>query len=136
MCAQSCSHGQLFETPWTVAHQAPVSMEFFRQEYWSGLPFPPPGDLLDPRIEPTSLCLPHWQADSLPPSHLENLIILLCLVTQSCPTLCNPMDCSPPGCSVHGDSPSKNTGVGCHALLQGIFPIGDQTQVSHTAGRF
>ena len=136
MCAQSCSHGQLFETPWTVAHQAPASMEFFRQEYWSGLPFPPPGDLLDPRIEPTSLCLPHWQADSLPPSHLENLIILLCLVTQSCPTLCNPMDCSPPGCSVHGDSPSKNTGVGCHALLQGIFPIGDQTQVSHTAGRF
>ena len=42
-------------------------------------------------------------------------------VTKSCPTLCNPMDCSPPGSSVHGDSPGKNTGVGCHALLQGIF---------------
>ena len=41
---------------------------------------------------------------------------------QSCLTLCNPMDCSPPGSSVHGDSPDKNTGVGCHALLQGIFP--------------
>ena len=41
---------------------------------------------------------------------------------QSCPTLCNPMDCSPPGSSVHGDSPGKNTGVGCHALLQRIFP--------------
>ena len=41
---------------------------------------------------------------------------------QSCPTLCDPMDCSLPGSSVHGDSPSKNTGVGCHALLQGIFP--------------
>ena len=41
---------------------------------------------------------------------------------QSCLTLCNPMDCSPPGSSVHGDSPGKNTGVGCHALLQGIFP--------------
>ena len=40
---------------------------------------------------------------------------------QSCPTLCDPMDCSPPGSSVHGDSPGKNTGVGCHALLQGIF---------------
>ena len=40
-------------------------------------------------------------------------------VTQSCLTLCNPMDCSPPGSSVHGDSPGKNTGVGCHALLQG-----------------
>jgi len=47
---------------------------------------------------------------------------LLCLVTQSCLTLCNPKDCSPPGSSVHGDSPGSNTGVGCHALLQGIFP--------------
>ena len=40
---------------------------------------------------------------------------------QSCPTLCDPMDCSPPGSSVHGDSLGKNTGVGCHTLLQGIF---------------
>ena len=46
----------------------------------------------------------------------------VCLVTQLCLTLCNPKDCSPPGSSVHGDSPGKNTGVGCHALLQGIFP--------------
>ena len=46
----------------------------------------------------------------------------LCLVTQSCPTLCDPMDCSLPGSSVQGDSPGKNTRVGCHALLQGIFP--------------
>ena len=46
----------------------------------------------------------------------------LCLVTQSCPTLCDTMDCSPPGSSVHGDSPGKNTGMGCHALLQRIFP--------------
>ena len=47
---------------------------------------------------------------------------MLYLVTQLHPTLCDPMDYSPPGSSVHGDSPSKNTGVGCHALLQGIFP--------------
>ena len=47
---------------------------------------------------------------------------VLCLVTQLYLTLCNPMDCNPPGTSVHGDSPGKNTGVGCHALLQGIFP--------------
>ena len=46
----------------------------------------------------------------------------MCLVTQSCPPLCNPMDCSPPGSSVHRDSPGKNSGVGCHAHLQGIFP--------------
>ena len=46
----------------------------------------------------------------------------VCLVAQSCPTLCNPVESSPPGSSVHGDSPGKNNGVGCHALLQGIFP--------------
>ena len=52
----------------------------------------------------------------------------LCLVAQSCLTLCNPMDCSLPGSSVHGDSPGKNTGIGCHALLQGIFPQGRGTE--------
>ena len=46
---------QVFVTPWTVAHQAPLSMEVFRHEYWSGLPLPPPGDLPDPGIEPASL---------------------------------------------------------------------------------
>ena len=47
---------------------------------------------------------------------------MLCLVTQLCLTLCDPMDCSPLGSSVHGDSPGKNTGGGCHALLQGLLP--------------
>ena len=51
----------------------------------------------------------------------RELHCVLCLVTQLCPTLCDPMDCSPSGSSVHGDSLGKNTGVGCHALLQGIF---------------
>ena len=46
----------------------------------------------------------------------------MCSVAQLCPTLCDPMDCSPPGSSAHGNSPGKSTGVGCHALLQGIFP--------------
>ena len=50
-------------TPWTVARQAPLSMRFSRQEYWSGLPFPSPGDLPDPGIEPRS---PALQADSFP----------------------------------------------------------------------
>ena len=49
-------------------------------------------------------------------------MIVLCLATQSCLTLCDPLDCSLPDSSVHGDSPGKNTGVGCHALIQGIFP--------------
>ena len=57
------SHVQLLATPWTVAHQTPVSMEFSKQEYWSVLPFPSSGDLPDPGIEPGS---PALQADSLP----------------------------------------------------------------------
>ena len=52
-----------YVTPWTVAHQPPLSMDFSRQEYWSGLPFPSPGDLLNPGIEPRS---PTLQVDSLP----------------------------------------------------------------------
>ena len=52
--------------------------------------------------------------------------------TQSCRTLCDPTDCSPPGCSVHRDSPGKNTGMDCHALFQGIFP----TQVFYIPGVF
>ena len=48
--------------------------------------------------------------------------VVLCLVTQSCPTLCNPIDCSLPGSSVRGDSPGKNTGVGCHASSVLLVP--------------
>ena len=59
---KSLSRVQLFATPWTVAHQAPPSMEFSRQEYWSGLPFPSAGDLPDPGIKSGS---PAFQADSL-----------------------------------------------------------------------
>ena len=66
-CAKLFSHAQLFATLWTVAYQAPLSMEFFRQEYWSGLPCPPAGDCLDPGIQPTSpwslhcrWILSHW----------------------------------------------------------------------------
>ena len=49
---KSLSHVRLFVTPWTVAHQAPPSMGFSKQDYWSGLPFPSPGDLPNPRIKP------------------------------------------------------------------------------------
>ena len=57
-----------------IAHQAPLSVGFSRQEYWSGLPCPPPGDLPDPGIEPHLLYLMHWQADSLPLSLLGSPI--------------------------------------------------------------
>ena len=60
LVAKSCP---TLATPWTIAFQAPLSIGFSRQEYWSGLPFPSPGDLPDPGIEPRS---PVWQANSLP----------------------------------------------------------------------
>ena len=60
-------------TPWSVAHQASLSMEFSRQEYWSGLPFPSPGDLLDPGIEPG---FPALQADSLPSEAQGKIFII------------------------------------------------------------
>ena len=59
---ESLSRVRLFATPWTVSHQAPQSMGFSRQEYWSGLPFPSPGDLPDAGIKPRS---PELQADAL-----------------------------------------------------------------------
>ena len=59
-------------TPWTVAHQAPLSMGFPRQEYCSGLPCPPPGDLPDPGIELTFLETPDWRAGFLPLCCLES----------------------------------------------------------------
>ena len=61
----------LFVTPWTIAWQVPLSMEFFRQEYWSGLPFPTPVDLPDPGMDTESLASPVLADDSLPPRHLE-----------------------------------------------------------------
>ena len=59
---KSLSRVQLFATPWTVTYQAPLSIGFSRQEFWSGLPFPSPGDLPDPGIEPGS---PTLQAEAL-----------------------------------------------------------------------
>ena len=59
----SLSRARLFVTPWTVVYKAPLSVEFSRQEYWSGLPFPSPGDLPNPGIKPGS---PALQAEALP----------------------------------------------------------------------
>ena len=86
VCVRCFSHVRLFTTPWTVALQGPQSVGFSRQEYWSGLPCPPPGDLPDPRIEPGSSEL---QVDSLP-SELRrksisgNIKILSSLVSKYC----------------------------------------------------
>ena len=75
-CAQRLSHVQLLATPWIAARQAPLSMEFSWQEYWSELAFPPPGDLPDPGIKTESLASPAWQVNSLPLGHLESLTVI------------------------------------------------------------
>ena len=90
-----------FAAPWTVAYQGPLSMGFPRQEYWSGLPFPSPGDLPDPGIKPVSSV---WmgrffttEPPGKPKRSLPHFYYIICSVSQSCPTLCNPMDCSTSG---------------------------------------
>ena len=70
---KSFSHVRLFATPWMVTYQAPQSMGFSRQEYWSGLPFPSPGDLSNPGIEPRS---PALQTDALPSEPLGKPIYI------------------------------------------------------------
>ena len=144
---ESLSCVRLFSTPWTVAYQAPLSIGFSRQDYWSGLPFPSPEGLPNPGTEPGSPALQtealpsepqgkgccccrwvasvvsdsvqsqRWQPTRLPrpwdsPGKNTGVgcqCLLQCMkvkgqseVAQSCPTLSDPMDCSPPGSSVHG----------------------------------
>ena len=67
---------QLFATPGTLAHQTPLSMGFSRQEYWSGLPCPPPGSLPDPGIDWPLLCLLHWQLGCYRLHHLGSLPVV------------------------------------------------------------
>ena len=85
-----------FATPWTVALGAPLSKEFHRGEYWSGLPFPPPGHLPHTGIKPQ---FPALQEDGEPPG--KPLFSQFSSVTHSCPTLCNPTGYSTPGLPVH-----------------------------------
>ena len=98
VCVCVLSRVPLFATPWTIVHQVPLSMEFSRQEYWSRLPFP--GDLSDPMIEPASL-MPHELAreffTTVSPAAAAAAKLL-----QSCLTLCDLIDCSPPGSTVPG----------------------------------
>ena len=65
---------------------------------------------------------PHWPPVSLLSTLMNFLCLCCCSVAKSCPTLCDPVDCSRPGSSVHEVFPGKDTRVGCHSLLQGIFP--------------
>ena len=77
VCVCVFSHVQVFETQWTLAQQSPLSMIFSRQEYWSRLPFPPPGDLPQPEIKPMSPEAPALPVDSLPLSHQGSLLTFI-----------------------------------------------------------
>ena len=96
LCVQSLTCVWLIVAPWTVAHQALLSLEFSRQEYWSGSPFPSPGDLPNPGIEPVSPELAGGFFTTLLPGAAAAKPL------QSCLILCDPIDRSPPGCPVPG----------------------------------
>ena len=109
-------------TPWTVAYQASPSMGFSRQEYWSGLLFPSPGDLPNSGIKPGSPTLEADALNSEPPGKLIKKdrihihILLRAKSLQSCPILCLPQV---PTRLLHPwDFPGKSAGVGCHCLLR------------------
>ena len=88
-----------FVNPWAITRQAPLSMGFSRQEYWSGLPFLLQGIFPTQGLNACLLHLLHWQVDSLPlvPPKKPPNFSCCCSVTKSCPTLCDPMDCSTSG---------------------------------------
>ena len=75
-CCGRFSCVRLFAILWTVAHQAPLSMRFSRQEYWSGWPCPPPGDIPDPGIEPKSLMSPALASGFFTTEATKNLLVL------------------------------------------------------------
>ena len=123
---KSLSRAQLFATPWTTAYQAPPSMGFPRQEYWSGLPLPSPNKelLYSERNSTTILCKSLYGKVSV-------------LVTQLCPDLCNFMDyTSPPGSSVHGVLQAKILEWIAILFSRGSSQPRDWTLVSCIAGGF
>ena len=99
------------ETPQTTARQAPLSVGLSQQEYWSGLPFPPPGDLPNPVIKPMSPVSPALAGTFFttepPGKPFHNNPGFCCSVARSCLILYDPMDCSLPGSSVHKIIPAR-----------------------------
>ena len=108
-----------FATPRTVASQAPLSMGFSRQEYWSELTFPSSGDLPDPGIEPRSLALAGGFFTTEPPG--KPSLLTLWKESEALSVVSNSL--WPQGLYSPWNSPGKSIGVGDHSLLQGIFPI-------------
>ena len=110
-----------------VACQALLFMGILQARILEWVAMPPPGDLPDPGIQASSLMSPallggFFTTSTTWEAQYTSSYAGLSLVSQLCSTLCDPMNCSTPGSSVHGDSLGKNTGAGCDALFQGIVP--------------
>ena len=106
MHAKSLQWLWLFATPWTGACQASPAIEFSKQEYWSGLPFPSPGDHPDPRVEPLSLKSPALAGMFFTSSTTrEDTTYSVSVQSLSCVWLCDLMNCSMPGLPVHHQFP-------------------------------
>ena len=123
---------QLFVILWTVAHQAPLSMGFSRQEYWSGLPFPPPGHFPDPGIQSWALEFPALAGGFFTTSATwdrESEVV------QSCPTLHDPMDCSLQGFSIHGIFQTRILEWVAISFSKGSSRPRDRSLISRSAGR-
>ena len=101
------SHGWLFETLWTASCQPLLSLGSSRQEYWSGLPCPPPEDFPSLEIKPMSLMSPALAGRFFTTGATWGAVNVCVLVAQLCPTPCDPLDCSSPGSSVHGIFPRQ-----------------------------
>ena len=128
----SCSIMSDSATPWTVVHQAPLFMEFSRQECWCGWPFPSPGGSFWPR-DRTWVSHIAGRFLSEPPANLLS-IKLLVLATQLCLTLCDCVNYSPPGSSVHGVLQERTLEWIAILFCRGSSPPRDRTRVSCIAG--
>ena len=126
------SHVWLYVIPWTGAFKAPLSMEFSGKNTAVDCHFLFQGIFPIQELNPCLLCLLHRRWILYPLSHRGSPLVnndngcklVTCVHTKSlqlCQPLCDPVDCGPPGSPVRGDSPGKNTGVGCLALPQGKF---------------
>ena len=123
----SCSVVSDLATPWTAACQAPLSIGFSRQEYWSGVPLPSLMSILAHCLLIAVQSYASWK---------QRPLKVKVLVAQSCPTLCNPMHCSPPGSSVHGILLARMLEWVALPFSRGSSQPRNWTQVFFIAGRF
>ena len=136
VCAKSPNCVWLFETPWTVACQAPLFLGFSREEYERGLPFLSPGDLPGPGVEPASFTSPALAGRFFTTRAPGKPCGSLYLVPQLCLILCDSMDCSSQGSPVHGILQARLLKRVTMPSSRGCSWHRDQTQVSCFAGGF